>query len=442
MKQNKTHKIYKKRVFWSLLVTSFMLAFVLSIGAGAAELKGEINVWAWSQSARALESTVADFNEKYPGVKVNIVELPWAEVHNKLLIALAAGSGAPDASYVEGIMSGKYAGKHLVDLTDKLKPFMSNISSGQWGEFYDPRTPDKIYGVPGGPGPAGIFYRIDFFKEAGIEEFPETWDEFRAVGRKMISQGKYLLSWDYVRTRTLAFYYFRPLLLQLKTGYYDKHGNVLLGDEASIRVTQLMYDMVNKDKMVYTDALYRQPAWWSAIKSGDIAAILGGCWMAGPLKFEAPELEGAWRFSPVPAFEKGGNRATNQGGASICIPAQSKNQEAAWEFIKNAFLTRKGALTMYKKWNAFPPLLDTYDDPVFSEPDPYFGGQQVGLIWTSLAREIAPYYYMPTSIQDEDVVNKALSDILQDKADAEQALSKAAEAIKKALARLGIPLGS
>ena len=75
-----------------------MLAFVLSIGASAAELKGEINVWAWSQSARALESTVADFNEKYPDVKVNIVELPWAEVHNKLLIALAAGSGAPDAS--------------------------------------------------------------------------------------------------------------------------------------------------------------------------------------------------------------------------------------------------------------------------------------------------------------------------------------------------------
>ncbi len=441
MQQNKIRRTCKKRHFCCLLVVSLMLLPLVSVGASAAELKSEITVWAWSQPALAMASTVPDFNEKYPGVKVNIVELPWVEVHNKLLIALSVNSGAPDVSYLEGIMSSKYAGEHLLELTDKLEPFMAQIVDAKWGEVHDPRYPDKKYGVPTDVGPAGMYYRVDFLEEAGIEGLPETWDEFRAVGRKLKAQGKYLMSWDYIRARTLAFYYFRPLLLQLQSGYYDKYGNVLLGDEASVQVTELLYDLVNTDQIVYMDALYREPPWWSAIKSGDIGAIFGGAWMAGLLKFEAPELEGAWTFAPVPAFEKGGNRATNQGGASVCIPAQSKNQEAAWEFVKNAFLTKKSVVAMYKEWNTFPVIMNAYDDPVFSEPDPYFGGQQVGLIWTKLATEIASYYYMPTSIEDEDRVNLALIDILQGKVDIQEGLNQTAEAIKESLKRLGIPAG-
>ena len=46
-------------------------------------------------------------------------------------------------------------------------------------EYYRVPGKDGIYGVPCESGLIGIYYNERIFKEAGLENFPETWNEFK-----------------------------------------------------------------------------------------------------------------------------------------------------------------------------------------------------------------------------------------------------------------------
>lgn len=55
---------------------------------------------------------------------------------------------------------------------------MNTFSNGRW------------IGVPQLIISWAVTYREDWFREAGITKFPETWDEYREAGRKMKARGK------------------------------------------------------------------------------------------------------------------------------------------------------------------------------------------------------------------------------------------------------------
>ena len=80
----------------------------------------------------------------------------------------------------------------LVDITDRVKalPNYGDFPSRQWG----PVTVDgKIYGVPSYLFVDAMYYRADWFGEAGITKVPETWDEFQAAAQALTdpAQGRY-----------------------------------------------------------------------------------------------------------------------------------------------------------------------------------------------------------------------------------------------------------
>ena len=78
-----------------------------------------ITVWGWPAADVAFESYRADFEAKYPDIKLDIQMMPTADVHNKLLASLAAGEGAPDVSMIEINQIDKFVSKGgLVNLLD------------------------------------------------------------------------------------------------------------------------------------------------------------------------------------------------------------------------------------------------------------------------------------------------------------------------------------
>ncbi len=425
-----------RKVVISVLLVLLLLTSI-NVVAFAKEEPHKLTLWGWSQTIAFFKSEVEPFKKAYPeyaDVEFEFVDLPWLELHTKLLTSIASGVGAPDVTIVEGAFSNKYAGKGLIDLTEKLDPYRDKVIRGKWGEGF---LRGRQYGVPFDCGPAGIYYRSDIFEEAGIAEPPETWDEFREIGRKLTRDGRYMITLDFVSPNNLVFMFYHALLVQQGQGMYDKDGNVLVSNDKAVRAAQLIYDMVNKDKIAYTKSEVRSPGWYSAVQDGTIICIPGAAWFQYSIETNTTGLDGKWRVMKMPAFEKGGVRAANIGGSVLVIPSQTKSPELAWKFAEFASLTYEGQMTMYKDSGIFPCLIETYSDPYFDEPDPYLGGQKVRRMWAEIAQEIPEFYYMPTTREDWDILNSYLIKIVNDELGIQEGLDKAAEEIQSGLIAQG-----
>src|SRR5204863_5451414 len=89
--------------------------------AAAAPVQGntavtEITCW-WSDDASKIWAE--EYTKKDPTIKVNFVNTPFADAHDKLLTSFASGSGAPEVASIEiGRVGGFTAKGGLVNLAE------------------------------------------------------------------------------------------------------------------------------------------------------------------------------------------------------------------------------------------------------------------------------------------------------------------------------------
>ncbi len=404
-------------------------AGVAPTAGASADLEGSITCWGWDPCDKAFQSNVDSFKAKFPKANVNVVNVSWDDLHTKLAASIEAGMGAPDVCVVEGYMTPKFHGKGTLDLTERMAPYMDKIVPGKLGEV---QSEGKIWGVPWDTPPALLLYRSDYFEEAGITEIPKTWDEFvNDVGPKVTKGGeRYLFGMD--PNTAITFYWYRPLLYQIGSGYFDKDGNVILGDDKSMKVLQWMYDAVNTKKVAMTGIEYFEgPSWFSALKDGKIASIFGAPWMIAMMKDQNPEASGKWKAAPLPVFEGDDPTTTVLGGASVIIPEQTKYPELAWKFVEHTLLTVEGGVSICKSAGIWPSYLPALQDKFFDEPDPYFGGQAVGRAFADVTAKVPVAYFgknFPSA--EREIVRPHIVKILNNEEKIDEGIKAAVDALK------------
>lgn len=384
--------------------TILVLVLCLLASAGSAvnvAAEEVLTVWAWSTAAFGLQDLVPAFEAENPGVKVDVQEIAWEEMHKKLLTVLAAGVGAPDVTAIEGNLAQQYV-NGLMDVTDRLEPYFDVINECKLGEA---QVEGRIYAIPWDTGPVGIYYRTDVFEEAGITEFPATWDEFRELGKQLSNSRQKMLAVDPgMEISSVNFYYIRPMLNQLGSGYLDADQNITLNTPEMRRVLQTIYDIMYEDEIALTDIKMRSPAWYAAMKSGRFLTVPGAAWFAGIIEGQAPEMAGKWGVFPMPAWEPGGAQAAALGGSVLAIPTQTDKADLAWKFVEFAVLNHDSQIHMFKSQNLFPSLETTYEDAFFDEPSEYFSGQPINRMFATFSEEIPIYYYSPYFGELDDMV--------------------------------------
>jgi len=144
-----------------LLVVALLTAALALVGSGFAQTK--ITFWTWV----GLEPAVEQFEAEHPDIDVELVTFgPW-DLHDKLLTALAAGTGAPDVAQLVIRRFDAYRDTgQLVDLAPYLdEAYLSEVPASIWPAV---SSGDGIYGVPTDYGPGVIWYRRDVFEQYGI----------------------------------------------------------------------------------------------------------------------------------------------------------------------------------------------------------------------------------------------------------------------------------
>ncbi|RLT33734.1 MAG: extracellular solute-binding protein, partial [Chloroflexi bacterium] len=153
-----------------------------------------ITFWWWDDAGNIWAD---GWNERNPDVKVEFINTPFADSHDKLLTSFAAGSGAPDVASIEiGRVGGFTAKGGLLDLKEVFEAgvYEADMVSYKWTQG---STEDgRLVCFPWDIGPAGVWYRKDIFDELGLPSEPadveaiisgadHTWDDFFAFAKQV-----------------------------------------------------------------------------------------------------------------------------------------------------------------------------------------------------------------------------------------------------------------
>ncbi|MBI2940025.1 MAG: sugar ABC transporter substrate-binding protein [Chloroflexi bacterium] len=386
---------------------------------------GEVTITLWSWFNKPFTALMPKWNAKNPRVKVNLVDMS-GEIHQKVLTALTAGSGAPDITgsqdYNLPILAdtGGLAdiSRHIAPYRDKIVPYKLNNGSYK----------GKVYSVPWDGSPSGLYHRRDVFEQYKIDpEKIETYDDYVAVGKKLkdASGGK-------VKLFNIAKEAWSPLVnLTWQQGggiYAADSGKVIIDDDRAVRTLTLI-------KRLWDEGVVHQniggEATNATYKDATTAAPPGAIWLANGIVGNAPETSGKWGVNPLPAFEKGGTRTTAFGGSQLAVPGQGKLVDEAFSFLEFTQLSQEGSTIMWTDGNLFPVLKDAVNWSILNEPVAFYGGQKALKLYAELNSQIPPYTYGKGFLEASRIVGSAVTFALDGKKSPKEALADAAKEIRQ-----------
>jgi len=261
----------------------------------ATDADGPLTVWIMGDSGANFEKLVAPFS-KESGVEVEVVAIPWDSIDEKLTTSVASGSG-PDVLQIglSKLRTFADAGA-LLPLDDELEGYPGldpdNFPAGVSGA--STAVNGQIVSVPWVSDTRVLFTRTDILAENGIDAPPTTWDELRADAKTLAARGSgqygyYIPQWD------------APLPVEMTWSFggdvIDSDGNVDF-DNASFEKAVDLYTGLYADKSVPTNADFDQT---QGFISGVAPMLVSGPYLGKAITDGAPELEGKWKASLLPA---------------------------------------------------------------------------------------------------------------------------------------------
>jgi lactose/L-arabinose transport system substrate-binding protein len=366
---------------------------------GNAALRAEITHWGWAGSLDMLKDNLALFNEAYPNVKVNLVELASNDVRDKLLVSLAAGTGAPDSSGLQDRYIPLLIDKGgLVDLTERVNALKDKFTQYKLAAYRDENG--KYYALPWDSSPMAMHYRFDIWEGDGLPSDPdklsgqvETYDDLIELAKGLKGDHKLMsLSTNQSLNRSASDDFIEGLLIQNEAHMFDENGKVRDPNPRAIEVLNLLKRIV--DSGVTMDIGRDDAApWGQAVKDGRITGEPNAVWALTFIFPAAPETKGKWHVFKLPAIQKGGKRSSLNGGSAVFVTEQSKNQDAAKAFVEFMMTSVPVLANGWTKRQIFPAYLPAFEDPAFDQPDPNFGGQKAAKLFSSVLGEIPNMTY-------------------------------------------------
>ncbi len=386
------------------------------------EGKTNITVWYWDES---LKYVTEQFNKTNKNINAKFVKLGYDDVHQKLLTSLPAGSGAPDVCAIEigfiGAFSARGGLENLLEAPYDAAQFKDKVVTYPWEEASS--EDGRLAAMPWGIGPAGLWYREDIFKAAGLETDPQkvqqrikTWNDWLQLGEDLRKKN--------AKTALVADAFndiFWPMVYQKGYGWFD--GNRVVVQEKAVPALKKAVEA--RKRKIDANIDWWGPEWAQGLKQNAFAGMGTASWMQSGLLQQHPQTVGKWRVIRAPEGD------FNWGGDFMAIPQQGKNKDAAWEFVKYVCCTAEGQNARLKPTGIFPAFTPAYKDPVYDQGIDFFGGQKVYRLWAEVAENVPGNPVHPSDRQASDIVGNEITKVEKNGKDPAQAMKDAEATILK-----------
>jgi arabinosaccharide transport system substrate-binding protein len=397
-----------------------LVMLVLALISGAVVLlrppaKGaDLTVWVFAQShaqsyrgdgtEESRPTLVELFEQKY-GRSVQVKLINNNALNLRLLAMMdrrRSDGEVPDVVEIEVSSVGRYFRSPLHDVG--FLPMNEFLERSGWAERIVTQqlsTFSKrgvLFGIPLGLHPVSITYRSDLFDEAGVDlAAATTWAEFQ---EKCLEFQAYWRSRGHPHRRALELPVVAPgnlncMLLQRGINLVDDEDKIYLADPRVAQTLAFYVQCVEGPRRIAGAATPGPNMWMRDFDSGDLAALMTPDWRAGFLKLGAKTAAGKAGMMPLPRFDPTDAPTATWGGTMMGIPRMCPDPAMAWKVIEHFQFSPEAIAARQRTTNILPPVRDYWNDPFYSDPDPFYGGQAIGRLYCELAEQIPRRYVTP-----------------------------------------------
>jgi arabinosaccharide transport system substrate-binding protein len=320
---------------------------------------------------------VKEWNKVNPDKQINLTAnvYPYDDMHNKLLVALQSGKGAPDIADIEVTKFANYlkGQPQLLPLNDVVEPEKENIVQSRL-DIYS--KDGNYYGIDFHVGASVIYYNKEILDKAGVNpDDIKTWDDYAKAGKVVLEKTGVPMT----TLETSDHWTLWPQVAQLE-GSDDliaANGKPNLDDPKIAEILKYQQKLIDEGIAVATPGNeHHAEEYYGFMNNGGAASVWMPMWYMGRFTDYMPDLKGKIVIKPLPAWEEGGPRSAGMGGTGTAVTTQSENPDLAKEFIAFAKLSKEGNIQLWKQLGFDPPRSEVWDMPELKEENKfteYFG---------------------------------------------------------------------
>ncbi len=333
--------------------------------APAAEISGDLTVWAMGNEGTLLSGLADEFMKQNPGVKVTVTPVDWGQAVAKLQTAIA-GNTTPDVSQMGTDMMGQFGA------TGAFEPVPADIDPSAYFESaWNTNVVDGVAsGVPWYVETRLLYYRTDLAETAGITSAPATWDDLKAMAKGLKEKGG--APWG-ISLGTKNWQEFFPFLWSNGGDIVDASGNPTLNSPQAVEALTFYNSFFTEELTPKSvpEGFDITPAF----VKGDNPMFFSGPWHLGLIKTAGgADIEGKWAIAKMPTKA---SATSFLGGSNVVVYKNSQNKDAAWAFVK--FLSDPKTQAMwYTTATVLPAVQAGWDEEaVKADPNVALFGEQL-----------------------------------------------------------------
>lgn len=335
----------KRRQHWLVAVLAGLTALLL-LSTVQAQGMVQVNVAVTTgPNADAARAVLPSLSKKLPGIKVNIIEIPWTDIYQRQLLDFTARRGNYDLVQQSTSFFGQYVLSGHLEPLDKYfnNPKLVDKAAFDLKDF-NPRVLElvasykrKLYALPYMYFPQILVYREDLMKQIGAK-VPVTTDEYLDVVRRL-DKVSGIRGTSVVGVKAGAggnVYQWAVWLFNFGGDFADARGRPTLNSAAAVRALEYYVQLY---KLSPSEAINNgTDQVTSAFGAGTIGIMIMDADNAGSLLDpKNTKFSGVIRYAPVPEGPyKGpipGQGTPLLGAWSSGVSAYSKHKEEAFRVL-------------------------------------------------------------------------------------------------------------
>jgi multiple sugar transport system substrate-binding protein len=377
-----------------------------------AEASGSVVLSGWASSpaeTALLKQVVADFQQKYPKVKVNYQ--PVSGDYPTAMLAKFSARKPPDVFYLDPNFAQDWIKQQLLEPLDDYIAKSNFDTSKFFPQLLDEfkgQKDGKTYGLPKDWSPLAMFANTDLLAKAGVTSPPATQDELVAAAKKIqVPGGKPIcLSADWARA--LAFVY------QNGGSFFNEDKTQVTLDSPETKEALNWYTGLVKQGLAATPDKLGSGWCGEALGKGKAAIVFEGNWLVPAMTDQFPSTK--YAIYPMVKGKQAGNLAfTNAYG----MAADSQNKSAAWALIQ--YLNGPDGM---KVWTSKGLAL-----PSRSDVAPVAGRE----VFTDQAADSTPWQFPAGFSNVLTVMGNEITNVMQGKESVDEMVKKVSDAATQAL---------
>lgn len=360
-----------KKLASILLVLTMMLTMVAGITTASAAEVTNFEFWTFNELHVEFYLKMAEiWNAENPDrpIAINPTVFPYDDMHNKLLIALQSGTGAPDIVDIE---IGKYANflmgeTQLVPLNRVVEPELPNIVKSRV-DIYS--KDGNYYGICFHVGASVTYYNKDIMAAAGIDPASiVTWDDYAAAGRTVLEKTGVPMC----TVETNDPWSFWQMLTEQGSDLLTPDGKPNVNTPEMAKGLKFYQDMLKEGTAVTAPGGgHHAEEYYGFMDAGGAASVTMPFWYMGRFTDYMPDLKGKILVMPNPVFEVGQPRSVGLGGTGTSVTNQCKNQDLAVDFLGFAKLSEQGNLKIWEIMGFDPIRKALWTSPELKKPNKF-----------------------------------------------------------------------